>query len=131
MVEVEREVKGQLIQRYLAVRRDTQRALREAAKEIAGRAEASLTAVRSRPGYHGAADAKISVTKGDIDYYVNLDSEHALSIEFGRANYRDPETNELWGGTPGTFILTEAAGLEHRHNTRGPRKRRKRGWVTR
>ncbi|MFG1602849.1 DUF5403 family protein [Actinoplanes sp. NPDC049265] len=77
--------------------------------EIAARAEVEL--VRHRQD----GDAEIDIEHGDVDWYVILSDERgqkaAMSIEYGRAGYTDPETGEQWGAMDGLFILHNAAHL--------------------
>lgn len=59
--------------------------------------------------------ASIETAHGRIDHYLILNDERgqdaALSIEFGRAGYIDPETGEVWGAMEPLYILTNAANL--------------------
>lgn len=79
-------------------------AVHQRAATIAGKAEAKLLRHRDT----GAA--KVTVTKGDVDSFVNLEDKAALSIEFGhwvRGKYETHEPKYV----PGLYILTGAAGL--------------------
>lgn len=115
------------LNRLLAHRPEVADALQHHANAIGRHAEANLAA---RPE-HEANGAKIEVSHGDVDWYISLVDPNALSIEFGRADYIDPDTHERWGGMEGTYILTDAANLPHkRQGKRTPRKERRRGWVT-
>lgn len=71
------------------------------------RSEARLAAAKNRNG-EGVPSiyepAKIDVSHGDIDHYVELIHEHALSIEFGR-----PKRGG-WGPMSGLGILLAAFG---------------------
>jgi hypothetical protein len=73
--------------------------------EIAGaRAEANLARHRK------TGQAKITVTQGDVDSFVNLDDPDAMSIEFGhwvKGKYERSQPKFV----PGLYIITEAAGL--------------------
>ena len=88
---------------------EVQLALETRAWEIALRAEAAL--VEHKQDGH----AFIDMAKGDIDHYVILDDtkglDAALSIEFGRAGYIDPDTGEVYGAMEGLYILTNASNL--------------------
>ncbi|MGL5825557.1 MAG: DUF5403 family protein [Nocardioides sp.] len=66
--------------------------------------------------------AHIEKTRGDIDGYAVLvdsnvtnieggDNNSALSIEFGRAGFVDPETGNTWGQMDGLGVLSRAAKL--------------------
>ncbi|MFD6636767.1 DUF5403 family protein [Micromonospora chalcea] len=59
--------------------------------------------------------AQIEIDEGIIDRYLVLSDERgekaALSIEFGRAGYIDPETGEVWGAMEGLHILANATGI--------------------
>lgn len=74
--------------------------------------------------------ARIEIERGRIDRQIVLSDERgqeaALSIEFGRAGWIDPETGEVWGEMKGLFILANAAGLPKRRRAFGPRKVRRR-----
>lgn len=56
--------------------------------------------------------AEISVERGRIDRYVILSDERgqdaAMSIEFGRAGYIDPDTGETYGEMEPLHILSQA-----------------------
>ncbi|MEU7570329.1 DUF5403 family protein [Micromonospora sp. NPDC049240] len=84
---------------------------------FAMKAKADADLVLHRQDGHAA----IEVDEGRIDRYLVLSDERgekaALSIEFGRAGYIDPETGEVWGEMEGLHILANATGI--------PRKGRK------
>ena len=87
-----------------------------------------------------------------VDNYVSNNetkqSNTALSIEFGRAGFIDPDTGEEWGEMEGLFILTQAAHLPKKSgagskakrtklskmaffaNAKGRKRKRKRGKVS-
>lgn len=113
------------IQKIVAMSDDVQDGLDDFQLEVALRAESLLRQHRE------TGNAKIELERGRIDRYVVLDDPAALSIEFGRAGYIDPDTEEEWGGSPPLYILSRAAHLRNRRPPRQPTKRRKRGWVTR
>lgn len=78
-------------------------AVRSQAQKIGAKAEAKLRAHT----YEG--HASISITYGDVDSFVNLDDEAALSIEFGHdLVYFGNETGKH---VAGLYIVTGAAGL--------------------
>jgi hypothetical protein len=95
--------------KQVAVNEGVQAALEARAFEIAARAEVDL--IRHRQD----GNAEIDIEHGDVDWYVILSDERgqkaALSIEYGRAGYTDPETGESWGEMEGLFILHHAAHL--------------------
>lgn len=74
-------------------------AVADTAHDIAGRAETRLAAHR-RTGR-----AKVTVTRGKTDSFVNLDDpDNAMAIEFG---HDDRSGNHVGG----LYIITGAAGL--------------------
>jgi hypothetical protein len=95
--------------KQVALNDAVQAALEARTFEIAARAEVEL--VRHRQDGH----AEIDIEHGDVDWYVILSDERgqkaALSIEYGRVGYTDPETGESWGEMEGLFILHNAAHL--------------------
>lgn len=74
-------------------------AVHETAREIGGKAESRLATHRDT----GAAE--IEVERGDVDSYVSLVDEAAVSIEFGHKN---AQTGRY---VHGLYIVTGAAGL--------------------
>lgn len=114
MAKVYRSVGGRPIQKVLAVNDGVQSSLEEYTLEIAVRAEEKLLQ------HHFEGHAAIEVDHGDVDWYVTLSDERgqkaAMSIEYGRKGYIDPETGEVWGEMEGLFILHDATNL--------PRKKR-------
>lgn len=86
-----------------------QAALEARTFEIAARAEVEL--IRHRQDGH----AEIDIEHGRVDWYVILSDERgqkaAMSIEYGRAGYIDPETGERYAAMDGLFILHRAAHL--------------------
>lgn len=84
--------------------------------EMGVRAEELLLDARMNPTYTGSLDSEIDIEAGDIDRYLILSDERgqkaALSIEFGRAPYKDDITGEKRAGMDGLFILTRAAGMK-------------------
>ncbi|GIF02225.1 DUF5403 family protein [Paractinoplanes rishiriensis] len=114
--------------RRLAKNAEVQAELERRAFEVAARAEVEL--IRHRQD----GNAEIDIEHGRIDWYVILSDERgqkaALSIEYGRVGYTDPETGESWGAMEGLFILHRAAHLspKSRAKIRVPLpRRRKRG----
>lgn len=74
------------------------------AVEIHGRAESRLSMHRD------TGKARVTITRGDTDAFVNLEDRAALSIEFGHAvkgKYAGGEVKYV----PGLYIITGAAGL--------------------
>ncbi|WIM95772.1 DUF5403 family protein [Actinoplanes oblitus] len=93
----------------VAVIEGVQAALEARTFEIAARAEVELIAHR-QDGH-----AEIDIEHGRVDWFVVLSDERgqkaAMSIEFGRAGYIDPETGERYAAMDGLFILHRAAHL--------------------
>jgi hypothetical protein len=77
--------------------------------------------------------AYIETAKGRVDRYLILVDERgqkaAMSIEYGRAGYIDPESGEVWGAMEPLYILTRAANLPKRRKVvkREVRRRPSRG----
>lgn len=119
------------VEKKLANHVEVQNELETRAWEIALRAEAELVA-HKQDGH-----AQILLMRGDVDHYVVLDDtrgmDAAMSIEFGRAGYIDPETGIVYGAMEPLYILTNAASLPKKKK-RLPivrrRLRRKRKGVT-
>ena len=112
-------VKGRKFEEYIALLDVVQKEVDDAADEIAHRAKDALKDHRVQNIAH------IEIAKGDIDAYVVLvdsnitnsesaKSNTALSIEFGREAFIDPDTGEEWGAMEGLYILTTAAGLQRK-----------------
>jgi hypothetical protein len=97
------------INKKLAQNEGVQAELEARTFEIAARAEVEL--VR----HHQDGDAEIDIEHGDVDWYVILSDERgqkaAMSIEYGRAGYIDPETGEHYDAMDGLFVLHNAAHL--------------------
>lgn len=97
------------INKRLAQNEGVQAELKARTFEIAARAEVEL--VR----HHRDGDAEIDIEHGNVDWYVILSDERgqkaAMSIEYGRAGYIDPETGEHYDAMDGLFILHNAAHL--------------------
>ncbi|GAB4584404.1 DUF5403 family protein [Nocardia sp. IFM 10818] len=74
------------------------------ANEIGSRAESRLA------GHRRSGRAKVTVTHGDVDSFVNLEDPAAMSIEFGHMVKGKYETEEP-KYVPGLYIITGAAGL--------------------
>lgn len=81
--------------------------VRDTAEELAAKATAQLAA-HSKTG-----SAKISVTHGRVDSYVNLDDPNAMAIEYGHGAYdqhRLSSTGKSYtqhvGASEGLHILT-------------------------
>lgn len=84
------------------------------AKEVEELASANLEAARSSTHWHKIHGAdgltKTSVTKGDVDSFVNLEAPNAMAIEFGH------HPSGVFAGTDtkspeGLYILGKASGL--------------------
>lgn len=84
------------------------------AEEVGERASANLEEARSSTEWHKIHGpdhlTKTSVTKGDVDSFVNLEAPNAMAIEFGHA------PSGVFAGTDtrsprGLYILGKAAGL--------------------
>lgn len=72
--------------------------------------------------------ASVTLTEGDVDWFVNLVDNAAMSIEFGhwvKGKYEDPEQPKY---VQGLYILSGAAGLSTtaKRGAVRPRSRRKR-----
>lgn len=126
---------GRPISEQIALLDGVQAVLEAKAFEIGVRAEEILLHHRQE------GHAQILLMEGDIDHYVVLDDERgmdaALSIEFGRAGYIDPETGKVVGAMEPLYILTQAAHLprkskrmpalgKYARKLAKPKKRRKR-----
>ena len=72
------------------------------AQRIGGKAEAILAAHRYPPD---DTQAEIEVTRGDVDSYVSLVDEAAMSIEYGHRDHRSGKF------VPGLYIIRRAAGI--------------------
>lgn len=79
-------------------------AVSDKAQNVGQVAEARLAA------HHDTGHAKVTVTHGDVDSFVNLEDEAALSIEFGHMVKGKFETDTP-KKVPGLYIITGAAGL--------------------
>ncbi|MEU7905884.1 DUF5403 family protein [Actinoplanes sp. NPDC049118] len=127
MAYIYKGLNGRKITEVIARNEGVQADLERRTFEIAARADAEL--VRHRQDGH----AEIDIESGDIDFYVILSDERgqmaALSIEYGRAGYIDPQTGEEYGEMEGLFILHHASRLpkDSRPKIKVPRLRRKRG----
>jgi hypothetical protein len=122
MAEVYRRVRGMPVQKAIAHTQEVQEELMMRSWEIAMRAEANLVKHRQD------GDAQILLMQGDIDHYVVLDDTRgmgaAMSMEFGRAGFIDPESGIIYDRMEPLFILTEAANLPKRGGgLRAPKKK--------
>lgn len=55
--------------------------------------------------------AKVTISEGDVDWFVNLEDAAAISIEFGhwvKGKYEDPSKPKF---VQGLYIISRAAGL--------------------
>lgn len=74
--------------------------------------------------HHDTGAAHITRTEGDVDWFVNLVDDAALSIEFGhwvKGKYEDKERPQY---VPGLYILSTGAGLDATPKS-GPRRKGK------
>lgn len=128
MARIYDNVNGKGLEEYLAGMNATQWEVENRALEIGLRAENLLRDHRVQHIAH------IEVDRGDVDAYVGLvDSElsndenaksnSALSIEFGRQGFIDPDTGDEWGDMDGLYILTRAAHLKRKPHYTVKRKR--------
>lgn len=78
-------------------------ALGDTAKQVRRSGQSRLEQHR----YEG--DAKVTITEGDVDWFVNLDDPAALSIEFGHMSKKKNGANGHY--VPGLYIITKAAGM--------------------
>lgn len=126
MAHVYKGVGGKGLEEFLAGMNAVQWEVDNRALEVAGRAEDLLE------DNHVENIAHIDIAKGDIDAYVMLvDSEltnsegaksnSALSIEFGREGFIDPDTGDKWGASDGLYILTRAANLPKKPRAKSKR----------
>jgi hypothetical protein len=95
------------MQHAIASLSEVQAELRTTANAGAARSQARLNMAKNRTGRGippQSPMAKINVEHGDIDFYVELEHEHALSIEFGR-----PKKGG-WGPMKGLGVLLAAFG---------------------
>lgn len=93
-------------------------AVRTKAAEISDIARGNLASHR----YSG--NAKITVSHGDVDSFVNLVDPAAASIEFGhwvKGKYKNPDHPKF---VPGLYIITRASGLASSPK-QGPRRSRR------
>jgi hypothetical protein len=125
MAYIYKGLNGRKITEVIALNDGVQAELERRTFEIAARAEAEL--VRHRQDGH----AEMDIESGDVDFYVILSDERgqdaALSIEYGRAGYLDPETGQVYGVMDGLFILHRAAHLARKGpDLRVPKMRKRR-----
>ena len=114
MAQVFKRVNGRKLTKIVAMQQDVRDFMEEVTFEIAVRAEEKL--IQHKQDGH----ATIEVEEGDVDMYVVLDDtrglDAALSIEYGRAGYIDPETGLIKGAMEPLYILTDAASLPRKKN---------------
>jgi len=114
MAEIYKSVGGRKLEKAIAITEEVQNELEAILFEMQARASVDL--VEHRHDGH----AQIEIDHGDVDWYLTLSDERgqkaALSIEFGRQAYVDPETGEEKGAMEGLYILHKATNL--------PRKRK-------
>lgn len=78
--------------------------LGDVARKVAGNATARL-AIHKKTGA-----AQVTITQGKVDWFVNLDDDAAMSIEFGhwvKGKYERSKPQYVQG----LYILSRAAGL--------------------
>lgn len=93
-------------------------AVGDAARRVEVQAERRLAM------HHDTGAAHITRTEGDVDWFVNLVDEAALSIEFGHwveGKYKDEDHPQY---VPGLYILSTASGLDAAPRS-GPRRKGK------
>ncbi|OLT27746.1 hypothetical protein BJF83_17315 [Nocardiopsis sp. CNR-923] len=78
-------------------------AVHEHAEQIGDTARGLLAAHRS------TGTARVTVTRGRVDSFVNLEDPNALSLEFGRAAGVS-DSGRAYGAMEGLYILHRAAG---------------------
>ena len=122
-------INGKKLSEVIALNEGVHAELEARVFEIAVRAEVEL--VR----HHQDGDAEIDIEHGKVDWYVVLSDERgqkaALSIEYGRVGYLDPDTGETWGAMDGLFILHNAAHVSTKGpDLRVPKLRKRRGGGT-
>lgn len=121
MAEIYAHIGRHKIEKFIAILPDVQAELQRQAEVVAARAEANLAQVRADPDYTGEGHSRITVTRGRVDRFVNLDDERgdqaAAAIEFGREAYtyrtKDGRTVHV-RATEGKYVLTDAANLPFR-----------------
>ena len=116
MAVIYKNLGGRKLEKGLAVMPGTQAALHTDTLDIAWRAEKLLIE------HHADWHSEIDVDHGDVDWYVILSDERgqkaALSIEYGRAAYVDPETGEERGAMEGLYVLHRASNLPKRRKAK-------------
>lgn len=120
-------VKGRKFEEFIALIPEVQADVEDRTFEMAIHAEADLKA------HVDTGDSYVTIEHGDIDWYVVLSDERgqdaAMTIEFGRAGYVDPENGKVWGQMDGLFILANATRIAKKRSKRLPRERRRNpGW---
>lgn len=129
MAVIYKRAGGRKVEQIVAMHVDVQDYLERLVFEM--KAQGDVMLIEHRVEGH----AELEIDHGDIDWYLTLSDDRgdkaALSIEFGRAGFVDPETGEEFGAMDGLFILHKATGLTRkaRAKIRGPitkRRRRKR-----
>ncbi|SUA04008.1 Uncharacterised protein [Mycolicibacterium fortuitum] len=69
------------------------------------------SATRRLETHFHSGDARVTLTEGDVDWFVNLDDKAAMSIEFGhwvKGKYESPGHPKY---VQGLYILSKAAGI--------------------
>ncbi len=119
MAIVYRRVNGKEIQKFIAITEPVQAELAIQAGVIAVKAEKLLEEHRE------TGNAKIIVERGDkVDYYVSLVDEAALSIEFGREGFIDPDSGIIYDRMEPLYILSRASGVGRKRPFRDPKKKK-------
>lgn len=77
------------------------------AEEVGGAAKSKLA------DHHKTGDHKVSVTRGEVDSFVNLSGTAPLSVEFGHWYRSEPDESGMYKikYVKGLYIITGAAGL--------------------
>ena len=127
MAKVYKSVKGRKLTHLLATLDGVRDHLEARTFEMAVRAEEDLVTHRLE------GHASIEIEHGDVDWYVVLTDERgqkaAMSIEYGRAGYidpdEDPQTRKVYGAMEGLYILHKATHIPRREKKRVPKERRR------
>lgn len=66
------------------------------------------SAARRLSSHRETGKAEVTLTEGDVDWFVNLDDKAAMSIEFGHWTEEGGDSHRF---VQGLYILSTAAGL--------------------
>lgn len=112
MATVDKKINGRKLTHVIALHRQVQDAVDDAALTAAVKAEGILAT------HEDQGHARILLEKGDVDAYVVLDDERgllaALSIEYGRGALKPGQNAAFPNGaaaTEGLFVLHRATGI--------------------